>query len=80
MVLADTLISALEVPGNGRRRYQITLTDCGTANAAIVSNRHGPPDRRHKSPAEWCVSCSRGPNTKVSPIPSSNCFAGAARV
>ena len=71
MVLGDTLISALEVLGNGRQRYQITLTDCGTANAAIVSNRH-VPDRRHKSPAEWCVSCSRGPNTKVSPIPSSN--------
>lgn len=42
MVLENTLISALEVLGNGRRRYQITLTDCGTANAAIVSNWHGP--------------------------------------
>ena len=40
--IGDTLVSVLEVLGNGRSRYQITLTDLGTADAAIATDRHGP--------------------------------------
>jgi hypothetical protein len=43
--IGDTLVLALEVLGNGRWQYQIALTDRGTVDAAIATNRHCPqPD------------------------------------